>query len=662
MTILAGDIQLLESDTMSDAPEGGGAVTGRVIVDGVSNNILDDVSTMDRVYGAANMRKMFLAVRTQTTEKYFGVHLIISKLPGDKKIGVNLFNSGDWYDRRPEAQRRVESYLAQGGIYNGTLWATQYQGSRVVMIYQNETAVPPGVGDVLILRSGTDEQYVRVTKFTSSLQTFEDARGAYQRRILTIEISDPLESDFVGAPVNRTPPVTDAAVYSSVVANAARYYSARPLSLAANNGDLKVKVDSVYSQIVPSAQSETPVIDSNASGTVAPILDASAYPVSFDIADTLSANSSVYMGSSVLPGTLSIAVSGDTLFDLGGQIKNGAGIVVGTISYSDGLVVLGSNAPSYTGTKTITFSPAAAPQRLSDTASIYVTAANRGYVWTLNINPAPQPTSLRVSFRSLNKWYELTDNGTGGLVATESSIGSGSVNYVTGSVSVTLGALPDADSEIIFSYGHKADFINRAGLSPDLFTLSKTLSNEGIEPNTLVISWNDGTAKSLSCNVAGVLTGNGSGHFNPVTREVTFSPSSIPLAGTSFAFDYDYDVDHASAPPITDTFSNVSPDAAENLILPLSAVPLAGTVRVDLPTYYGSQRDRDELTLEAEIVYMRDDALGGFAANPGSINYAAKTLTLPNEQTRGRVQKLAMYEDIPVIIPIVRYPTMVVGG
>lgn len=540
MTILAGDIKLFKADTMNDSPEGGGALTGTVIVDGESNNMFDDISTLDRVYGAVHMRKVFGAIQTLNTDKYYGGHMIIAKLPGDTKLGINLFNTADWFDRRPSAKSRVENYRAQGATYNGFLWATQYAGSKVLTVFQSVSAPVPGIGDVLLLKTSTTSQFIRIVKLEQTTQAFTDSQGEFTRRILNIEISDALTVDFVGAEISRLDTISPTAkIYKTVIANAARYYSARPLTVETELNDLSIKVDSVYSQVVPASQSEIALVDITAGGFALPVLDAASGTTAFTTSVNFSANGLLYLGSPCLPGTLSIPVSGGTLIDEAGQVKiNGA--TVGTIAYAQGIITFASTAPTYTGSKTVTYRPAAAPERLADTGSIKVTAANRGYVWTFNITPPPKPQSLKVAFRALGKWYELNDNGNGGILGEEAGIGSGNVSYTTGSINVTFAALPDVDSEIMFSWGNAADFANRSGIDPGPLKIKKTLNFGGVDASTLTISWNDGSARTLTSDAAGDLTGYGTGAINFATGELEFSPTTLPLGGTEFEISYSY--------------------------------------------------------------------------------------------------------------------------
>ena len=52
MPIQEQSIQFLESQVMADVPEGGGAATGTVIIDGEMNNVFEDISDLDRTMGA----------------------------------------------------------------------------------------------------------------------------------------------------------------------------------------------------------------------------------------------------------------------------------------------------------------------------------------------------------------------------------------------------------------------------------------------------------------------------------------------------------------------------------------------------------------------------------------------------------------------------------
>ena len=108
MPIQSGDVKLLKSAVMADVPEGGGAPTGLVIADGVSNAIFPDISELDRAGGRVNLRKSFVQVATDDTDTYFGANVIVAEPPQDERVSVTLFSTRKTFDtvsrRRPASR------------------------------------------------------------------------------------------------------------------------------------------------------------------------------------------------------------------------------------------------------------------------------------------------------------------------------------------------------------------------------------------------------------------------------------------------------------------------------------------------------------------------------------------------------------------------------
>ncbi len=627
MPIQTGDIRLLESDTMTDADEGGGAITGNVIVNGASNNIFEDISTIDRTYGAVKMRKLFAGIDIQSVDKYFGSHVILSKIPADNNIGINLFNTENWFDRRVEAQSRVESYRAKGANYSGFLWATQWKDSKVVTIFQNESAPVPGVGDVLYLSqySDTEFQYIKISDLTEDVQTFTDANGVFTRKIITIEISQALNYDFVGSEMSRFDTLSpDAGIKTTVVVSASKYFSARPLQVAAVNGDLTVYADTVYSQVIPSSLKELAITDANASGDNIQILDSSTGIASFAYNAAISSNSVIYLGSPCLPGTLNIDLGNGILIDNGGQIKDG-GDTVGTVNYVRGSLTFSGSSPTYSGNKIISFKPASTPIKIADSSSLSVTDANRGNIWTLTISPPPEPGSVQASFMVLGEWYDLNDNGSGALIAQEAGIGSGTINYATGTVTITTSALPDVNTSIILLWGQQANFFNRSNITPKPAEFTFQLANTGVARGTAVIVWNDGATKTASADNQGVFSGDGIGEINHATGEIKFIPDTLPLGGTTFTVNYD------KGTPLEKTFNNpvLSGDFLNLDLLTSDVLPNSVEVKwgIQLPSGFDDTQNLI-LTPIAPTIYDTDDGAGGFNRASGTIDYANGTLSL----------------------------------
>jgi hypothetical protein len=254
-----------------------------------------------------------------------------------------------------------------------------------------------------------------------------------------------------------------------------------------------------------------------------------------------------------------------------------------------------------------------------------VTAANRGYVWTTIITPPPKPGALTVAYRALNKWYELRDNGAGGLVGTESGIGSGQVNYTTGSVSVTLSVLPDVDSEIIFAWGKAADFINRSAIVPAAAKIRHQLANTGIDPTTLVITWNDGTLRQITSNASGTLAGAGTGKLNAATGLLEFSPTTLPLGGQSFTIAYSYGTKTTKVLTSFDTSgSTVTLNFGDTNITP-------GSIQIDWETAWTAPQPPllGAVPLLTAVIDKSDvdDGVGHLREHPtATVNYAAGTV------------------------------------
>lgn len=619
MPIQTGDIKIYESDTMDDTAQGGGQMTGNVIVDGQSNNIFEDISTLDRVYGAVKMRKVYPAVSIQTQDKYFGSHAIISKLPVDQKIGVNLFNTEDWFDRRPEAKSRVENYRARGAKYNGFLWATQYKDSKVLTIFQSETADIPTIGEVLELSGNGDieTQFVKIVDIDTSVQEFTDQQGIFHKRILSCEISQALEYDFVGSEVIRETNLNpDALVYNTVVANAGKYYSARPMSTAASVGDFGIEVDTVYSQVIPSSLQEVAILDADASGNTTPLVKSGSGTTSFVSSTTFGANSNVYLGSPIVPGSLIITVSGGTITDEGGEIKINA-TSVGTVNYNTGLITFSANSPDYTGSKTVTYERAVAPIKIADTAMLDVTAENRGFIWNITVDPLPARGSVQVSYIALGNWYTLYEDGDGGLAGQQSGIGTGTINYATGTISVTLASLPDADSVIIFTWGTTVNFYNESSFVPENPYLEGNVPNNQIHLNTITLDWD--TTKTATVDATGNITGDATGYFFS-NGEYRFIPNDLPAKGTVVNINYDYEATNRVTESFTPTKSGntVTMTLANTNVAP-------NTIQINLTVTTLTHTIYDD---GLGTIYLKDWNWGRNGRSIGTIDYVTGVITI----------------------------------
>ena len=169
---------------------------------------------------------------------------------------------------------------------------------------------------------------------------------------------------------------------------------------------------------------------------------------------TINTVSSLYVGSSVMPKSVEFTLFGSAITDVGGELKNAAGTSIGTINYQNGSIAWNASAGTGTTNLTINFMPAAAVTAPVESDLIYVNQENIGFNWIRNLVPLPSPGSLQVSYLVQNQVYTLRDNGAGQLRGADSSFGSGSIDYDTGTMSLTTGELADVGSAILITWSN----------------------------------------------------------------------------------------------------------------------------------------------------------------------------------------------------------------
>lgn len=643
MAILTGDIKLVASQVMLDVPEGGGAPTSTVIQDATSNAIFPDISELDRSGGRVNLRKVHVSVQTPDTDTYLGCNVIVADPPADPNVSVTLFSTKEIFDRRDSAKKRVEAYLAPGPAWAGFLFENHIIGQRSIQFFQMPSSTAPEVGHTLLIVQNeglpTEKlQYVRVTRTASVLRTFiKDNGQEYKALIVTADLSDALRFDFMGSPPSEffRKAAAAALIRDTTVADAAQYFGVVPITEAVTMGSLSAKAKSIFTQLVPSAQTEIPVIDANAAGEYDTVVDASNGNVSLTTSIGFNPNVALYFGNPVYPGTLNIAYSGGALTDSSGDLLQGT-TVIGTVDYARGTATLSPSAPSISGTKTITYKAAGAPQQLADTAGIYVSQETRAYNYIQTISPPPAPATTRVSYRSNGKWYDLRDNGGGKLVGTDVAYGAGTVSYTTGTVAVTLGALPDVGSQVILNWGSRVNYTNRSSVALPPLTVPLQLAQTGITPGSVVIKWNDGTARTATDDGKGNITGSATGTIRYQTGFISLAPTVLPAGGQIYTVDYTY------GPPDVQEFPAPLRDINGNVPLTLSKSNLRpNTIEVTWNLLYNPYDPVTMTIFPSRDPYktVRDDGLGRLkdtlGEDHGSVDYVTGIISLRTETTVG---------------------------
>lgn len=549
MAILDGDIQLLQSVVLDDVPEGGGMATGQEVVDGVSNNLFPDISQLDRTYGRISLRKVFPAVLTDTVDGYYGSHVIIAKAPEDPRVSATLFTNSSWTDQLTDARNKLESYTAMGYDSRYSLYGNHLAGQRSVRLHCAKSTPNPGIGDVycLVKKVGGDYQYVRIIRIIDRLvdQVFTDSSGDYLRDVLYLEIPDPLRMDFEGRPVTRytndwyDPPTR---FNTTFPVDATSYCGVVGLAQAADVGDLTIKATSVYTQLLPSALSEVPIIDARCAGDrdlILPIVGATAMAFSSTVVTTPGEVATRYFGTSVARGSVQVTVAGVTLSDdSAGNLIPTAGFS-GSVNYETGAVSI-ARSTGINGQVSGTAAHAVALSLAAHTATTPITIGNRGYTYVKNLSPVPSPGSVSIDYMALGKWYRLVDNGAGGISG-DDGVGSGTVDYATGSISVTLGALPDVNTSVFFAWGtptHHRSYVGGAVFQPPAIKI--TIPGGALEPGQVTVTYTaGGDPWSGTDDGAGAFTTNvGVGWVDYANGVIVLRPFFLPDPGSDVVTQY----------------------------------------------------------------------------------------------------------------------------
>jgi len=668
MPIQSGDVKLLKSAVMADVPEGGGAPTGITIADGVSNAIFPDISELDRAGGRVNLRKSFVSVQTGDTDTYFGANVIVAEPPQDPRVSVTLFSTAKTFDTREQAQVRIEAYLNKGPEWAGYLFENHIAGQRVIQLFQRTTDTVPNVGQTLVLIENEGlptqkEQYVRATSVSVVERTFTYNNDQdYKASVVTVSISDALRYDFTGSAASRTFTRIGSAtrVRDTVVADAGTYVGVVPLTQPASVGDFTIKGASIYTQLVPSAQTETPISfvpPYAAAGLPVPGAVAVSYTASHAWTPTVAFN----LPGGCLPGTLSIQTAGITIFDDAGLLKTASG-TIGTIDYANGILTL--NSGSMSGSKVVTYTPAARILRAPQSSEVPITPESRSQSYVGTVLPVPQPGTLSISYMAQGRWYVLSDGGNGSLKGLDASYGAGTINRNTGAFVVTLGALPDVGSSLILTWNvptQETQQPSTALKAAQTLTLNPP-ADKAVQPGTLSVSWqehggSDGT-KTATANAAGDLSGAATGRVNIAGSRVEFAPNVLPAVGTLLTVSY------VAGPKQEDSFAHPSRNGAGQL--PVTATLGAiepGSLEVEWNTLtdeavLGAYSFQQLLEMGVAVSIWRDPIQVARDNGAGAVVLGGVSIGTVNYAT-GQV---AFNPDVTIRIPRPNYTAVAING
>ncbi|WP_312049240.1 hypothetical protein [Acinetobacter courvalinii] len=625
MPVETNNLILYKSERLTDTPDGGGKYSGQVVVDGESNNLFPDVSELDRTMGRVSMRKVFAGINNNDTESLMGSTVFISKNPDDPNVSALLFSTESHTDVRSSAANRVESYLAKGAQAVGSLLDTAYSGMKSFQVAMSKNEAENNIGDtlVLVVNEGIPAevtQYVRLTAVSTRAAFIRVNNADVEYKIATYGFQDPLVRDFIGVSAlqwyNNTKPATT--VRNTVVADSGKYSASVKLSDDVSVGSFTIGASSIFSQLIPSSQTETPLLDLNAVSENPALVAGNAGTITVQYTTNVNTAQSLYIGSSVLPASVSFTLFGQAITDNGGTLRTANGTQIGTIDYQTGHIVWTNAIGTGNANISITFTPASAPVQPFESYALEVTQNNQGTNWTGVLVPIPAPGALSISYMSQGKFYTLRDNGTGRLVGGSESVGSGSINYATGTWLLTTGALPDVGTPILLQWGSPITTFARANLPVKPAAIEFNLApgvNSGV-----TVTWSlEGANKTATSNPQGQFVGDAIGTINYATGEGKLIPNKLPQKGTVFNFNFDH------GDPKQQVKSNVAPDGNQKLAFTIgTGVAIQpNSVELQVPV-------TDELGGSGQILYLTDNPINSttgnlvdsFGAVQGTIIYA----------------------------------------
>lgn len=591
MAIAISDLKWKQPQRLTDNADGGGRMTGTEVVDGQVNNLLSNITRLARATGEVSIRRMFGHVSTGNDDVYDGAHAALMEAPADPRTSILLFRA-DAAEVRSAAQELIERYLGQGVNTGWYPYGDHYAGQTVLTLVSNTGGgVVPIVGETLVLRvtaTGATE-YVRVRDVATELRnftTFENGQERiFKRTLVTLTLYLPLLRDYIGEEATYFPPgAIETKIYTTVVADAARYYGISTLTESAAPGDRVLRVNSVFSRVVPATESEIPIVDERAAGDLDQYIAAGEAYTLTRSGTGATGLYEAWFDRSMQPGsvTVTLKAAGITIWQLrddghgqlttytGGAAPVGATLIYATCDYDAGRVQVAPSASIGSGSWSvdITATPAGllAGATRSDTTA--VTLANRGYTWIKTLSPRPAEGYLAVSYRSLNRWYTLRDNGRGVLTSGIAAEGAGNYDAGTGTVILTTGYLPDVDTVILYQWGTAVDAqrIDGAEAEATAIEITGTLGY-AVAPgagNFVAEYIAGGLTKTVTMDASGQLSGDGTGEVIYSTSQYRIVPSHLPDYGSSLAITYE------AITPASVTIPDATPTGPD------------GTVEIDL--------------------------------------------------------------------------------
>ena len=640
MAITQNDLEILKSEIMADTPDGGGLPTGIAVIDGVSNNLFPDVSDIDRLIGRVRLRKVSLGVKTANADLLQATRMLFTELPENPNISVFAFKASSFADRRVDAQNAIESYLTYGSKWAGHILETQLTGQRVIQISLGLKDTIPSVGQPLVIvqnEGQVDEfyQYLRPLKVDSVVREFQrDLDTSVSRNIVTIEFGDTLNKTFNGLTVpdfyQSANTSRRAILRNAQVSDAAKYYSASRLAEPVVAMQTRqVKINSIYTQVVPSSTTETALPLLDPVGQSKTLVKSSDGTIAINKSISINPDTPWQIGSTIYPSSMTLTVSGITMTDVSGELKDAAGVIYGSVDYDVGRVVWYNTANFGIQTVVGSFTPAGAVMRVMQSELIYTPADNVGSSYIRTLQAKPTRGSMKVSFQVSGQVTNIKDDGKGNLIDADGG-SYGIIDYDNSLVQLVLPAIPDAESAIIFTYSTD---LGTSSLGGQLVKGRFEFAANAYLPPNFAITWSGKTASVTN----GVISGDAVGSFDGSTIRII--PTDLPAPNTVFTVSYDKPVSVSEIKSGSTTVTRSAKDTFSFNVGGIDAGKFSGQFRVKAGDWIAADATRTKLPDwsfsigddgAGNIVRLRDNGASAWTkatrglvfSISGTINYA----------------------------------------
>ena len=541
MSILQADLKLVRSVSNAQYDYSAGALTATVIPDNNIGALISPIDPVAEAVGRVLYYKGGMVVDTATTDILLNATLFLSEKPSDALIQATLCSTGNSFDKLAAIRSYVEAYYSPSTPWDGYLYGTQAAGMGSLIIFQHPNTALPDIGATFAIiqdggTSGVLSEFVVVSAVTSQTETFTLEGKSVTWLVVTVTLQNRLQNSYVGSALGIDDPVNPRTIlFNTFASQQAQYYGVAETVADLASGALTLTVDSIYNQIVPTANSNTALADLSATGTISILVSAATANTTILASNGSASITLTFITSMPLArGSLTVVAPDGTYVDDGlGNLISGS-VAVGSVDYYAGQVIINAAFIHHAGTISLSFAPMAFLPSPSQTAAIAITSSNQRTSYSLTLPTQPQPGTLQIYYRAGGNDYLLTDRGDGICIGYDSSYGAAKLIFQTKSVVLSLATLPDPNSYIFLAWGVACYTFDRgnATLGKGWIVITTTAA---LPPLGFSIAWNDGSAHTATDDgVGNIVSSAATGQVFYSTNTIWLMPNTLPPPGTDF--------------------------------------------------------------------------------------------------------------------------------